>query len=195
MKKKSVWREWIESIVVAAVLVIILKTFFFQMYKIPTTSMVPTLMPGDKIFVSKLSYGPKLPFSLLRLPGFSKIERGDVIVFVPPDEVNRPWYKRKPYIKRVIGLPGEKIQIKKGNISINDQEILAPEIASFYYYNQGEYGESKKEILVPKGKYFCLGDNSISSKDSRYWGFVDKEQIIGEAIFIWWPPKRIGMIE
>ncbi|MCF7916906.1 MAG: signal peptidase I [Candidatus Omnitrophica bacterium] len=195
MKKKSTIREWIESIVVAAVLVIILKMFFFQMYKIPTTSMVPTLMPGDKIFVSKLSYGPKLPFGSFRLPGFSKIQRGDVIVFVPPQEVTQPWYRRKPYIKRVIGLPGERVQIKKGNISINEQDILAPEIASFYYYNQGEYGESGKEILVPEGKYFCLGDNSISSKDSRYWGFVDKEQIIGEAIFIWWPPKRIGMIE
>ncbi len=193
--KKGALREWIESIVVAAILVIILKMFFFQMYKIPTTSMVPTLMPGDKIFVSKLSYGPKLPFSLLRLPGFSKVKRGDVIVFVPPDEVNQPWYRRKPYIKRVIGLPGEMVQIKKGNIRINDQEILMPEIAAFFYYNQGKYGDLEKKVIVPQDKYFCLGDNSISSKDSRYWGFVDQEQIIGEALFIWWPPKRIGMIE
>jgi signal peptidase I len=193
--KKSVIREWVESIVVAAVLVIALKTFFFQMYKIPTTSMVPTLMPGDKIFVSKLSYGPKLPFVSLRLPGFSKIQRGDVIVFVPPQEVDQPWYRRKPYIKRVIGLPGETVQIKKGNIYVNDKEVTLPEIAAFFYYNQGENGQSEKKIIVPEDKYFCLGDNSISSKDSRYWGFVDKEQIIGEAIFIWWPPKRIGMIE
>ncbi|MCF7872759.1 MAG: signal peptidase I [Candidatus Omnitrophica bacterium] len=193
--KKSVIREWVESIVVAAVLVIVLKTFFFQMYKIPTTSMVPTLMPGDKIFVSKLNYGPKLPFVSLRLPGFSKIQRGDVIVFVPPQEVDQPWYKRKPYIKRVIGLPGETVQIKKGNIYVNDEEVTLPEIAAFFYYNQGKNGQSEKKLVIPEDEYFCLGDNSISSKDSRYWGFVDKEQIIGEAIFIWWPPKRIGMIE
>ncbi|MCF7887040.1 MAG: signal peptidase I [Candidatus Omnitrophica bacterium] len=195
MKKKSVIREWVESIVVAAVLVIVLKTFFFQMYKIPTTSMVPTLMPGDKIFVSKLSYGPKLPFVSFRLPGFSKLQRGDIVVFVPPQEVDQPWYRRKPYIKRVIGLPGETVQIKKGNIYIDDKEVSLPEIVVFFYYNQGKNGQLDKKIVVPKGKYFCLGDNSISSKDSRYWGFVDKEQIIGEAIFIWWPPKRIGMIE
>lgn len=193
--KKSLVREWIESIVIAAVLVIILKTFFFQMYKIPTTSMVPTLMPGDKIFVNKLSYGPKLPFTQVRLPGFSRIQRGDVVVFVPPQEVTQPWYKRKPYIKRVIGFPGEAVEIKKGNIYINDEEIVMPKIAAFFYYNQGRYADSGEKIIVPKGKYFCLGDNSISSKDSRYWGFVDKKQIVGEAILIWWPPKRIGMIE
>ncbi|MCF7887138.1 MAG: signal peptidase I [Candidatus Omnitrophica bacterium] len=193
--KKSTIREWVESIIVAAVLVVVLKTFFFQMYKIPTTSMVPTLMPGDKIFVSKLSYGPKLPFISFRLPGFSKLQRGDVIVFVPPQEVDQPWYRRKPYIKRVIGLPGETVEIKKGNIYIDDKEVTLPEIAAFFYYNQGKNGRSEKKLFVPEDKYFCLGDNSISSKDSRYWGFVDKEQIIGEAIFIWWPLKRIGMIE
>lgn len=193
--KKSTIREWVESIVVAGVLVIILKTFFFQMYKIPTTSMVPTLMPGDKIFVSKLSYGPKLPFSQIRLPGFTKPERGDIVVFVPPQEVNKPWYKRKPFIKRVVGLPGETLQIKKGNIYLDGKEVVLPEVASFFYYNQGGYGQKEEKITVPEGKYFLLGDNSISSKDSRFWGFADKSQIIGEAIFIWWPPKRIGMVE
>ncbi|MCF7874289.1 MAG: signal peptidase I [Candidatus Omnitrophica bacterium] len=195
MKKKSSTREWIESIVVAALLVVVLKTFFFQMYKIPTTSMVPTLKPKDKIFVSKLSYGPKMPFNLGRLPGFADPERGDVIVFIPPQEVKQPWYRRKPYIKRVVGLPGETIEINKGNIQINGEEVIMPEVAAFFYYNQGEYARTGKKVVVPEKKYFCLGDNSISSKDSRYWGFVDKEQIIGEAIFIWWPPKRIGMIE
>ncbi len=131
----------------------------------------------------------------MRLPGFSRVQRGDIIVFVPPQEVTQPWYKRKPYIKRVIGFPEEVVEIKKGNIYINDEEIVMPEIAAFFYYNQGQYADSGKKIIVPKDKYFCLGDNSISSKDSRYWGFVDKKQIVGEAILIWWPPKRIGMIE
>jgi len=187
-KKKSVLREWIESIVIAGSLAIFLRTFFFQIYKIPTNSMVPTLKPGDKIFVSKLVYGPKIPFTSLRIPGIRKPKRGEVIVFVPPCD------RRKAYVKRLIGLPGEHIVIKDGNIYINGKLITQPNIANHYYYNEGE--ECKyTDVVVPQGKYFVLGDNSISSFDSRFWGFVDEKDIIGKAIFIWWPPKRIGIIE
>lgn len=194
-KKKGLVREWVESIIIALVLVTFLRTFFFQIYKIPTNSMVPTLVPGDKIFVSKISYGAKLPFGGFRLPGLNRPQRGEVIVFIPPQEVNQPWHLRKPFIKRVIGLPGDRIEIKRGNVYINQQEVIQPEIAPFFYYNQGSYGESGREIKVPEGKYFFLGDNSISSQDSRFWGFVPEEEIIGKAIFIWWPPKRVQMIE
>ncbi|HIE36515.1 MAG TPA: signal peptidase I [Candidatus Omnitrophica bacterium] len=193
MKEKSALREWIEAIVVAACLAIFLRTFFFQIYKIPTSSMVPTLMPGDKIFVLKLTYGPKIPLTNLKLPMISKLKRGDVIVFVPPHEISKPWYRRKQYVKRLIGLKGDHILIKDGNIYINGKMVVDPRIARNYYYNQGEYGI--KEIVVPKDKYFFLGDNSISSFDSRFWGFVDKKDVIGKALFIWWPPKRIGMVE
>lgn len=194
-KKKGLIREWVESILVALVIVTVLRTFFFQIYKIPTNSMVPTLVPGDKIFVSKLHYGAKMPIGDFRLPGFSQPQRGEIIVFIPPPEVDQPWYKRKPFIKRVVGLPGETIQIEKGNIYIDGQEIREPQIASFYYYNQGQYLQDSKKINIPEGYYFFLGDNSISSQDSRFWGFVDKEQIIGKAIFIWWPLGRIRMID
>jgi signal peptidase I len=193
MKRKSALREWIEAIIVAAGLAIFLRTFFFQIYKIPTSSMFPTLMPGDKIFVWKLPYGPKIPLTNLKLPMISKLKRGEVIVFVPPHERNKPWFRRKQYVKRLIGLEGDHILIKDGNIYINGKIVVDPRIARNYYYNQGEYGT--KEIIVPKDKYFFLGDNSISSFDSRFWGSVDKRDIIGKALFIWWPPKRIGMIE
>jgi len=179
-KKKSAKREWIESIIVAAILATILRTFFFQIYKIPTTSMVPTLMPGDKIFVSRLSYGPKIPFTQFRVPGLAQPRRGDVIVFIPPHD------RKKAYIKRLIGLEGEKIVLKNGNIYIDGKEMVDPRIARNYYYNQGDYAQEGKEIIVPQGKYFFLGDNSISSMDSRFWGFVDKKDIVGKAIFIWW---------
>ncbi len=197
MKKKSkgVVREWAESILIALVLVVLLRTFFFQIYKIPTNSMLPTLSPGDKIFVSKLSYGAKMPFGLGRLPGLKEPQRGEVIVFIPPEEVDEPWYSRKPFIKRVVGLPGESLRIERGNIYIDEEEVVKPEIASFYYYNQGEYASGTKEIEIPEGQYFLLGDNSISSQDSRFWGPVNGEHVIGRAIFIWWPPRRIGMIE
>ena len=190
-KKKSVLREWIDAILIAAALAIFLRTFFFQIYKIPTTSMVPVLVPGDKIFVSKLTYGPKIPFTPLRIPGFRKPKRFDIVVFVPPIATER----NKAYIKRLIGLPGDKIELKDGNIHINGKIVVDPKIASNYYYNQGEYGARGKKVIVPEGKDFFLGDNSISSKDGREWGFADAKDIIGKAVLTWWPPKRITMLE
>jgi signal peptidase I len=195
VKKKSALREWVEAIVVAAALAVFLRTFFFQLYKIPTTSMVTTLMPGDKIFVIKFTYGPKIPFTNLRFPALVKLKRADVVVFIPPTEKDKPWFKRKQYVKRLIGMGGDHILIRDGNIYINGKMVVDPRIARIYYYNQGKYGRGNGEIVVPKGKYFFLGDNSLSSFDSRFWGFVDENDIIGKAIFIWWPPKRIGMIE
>jgi len=190
-KKKSALREWVDAIIIAAALAIFLRTFFFQIYKIPTTSMVPVLMPGDKIFVSKLTYGPKIPFTPLRIPGFRKPKRFDIVVFVPPIAAER----NKAYIKRLIGLPGDKIELKDGNIHINGKIVVDPKVARNYYYNQGEYGARGKAITVPEGKYFLLGDNSISSKDGREWGFADAKDVIGKAVLAWWPPKRITMLE
>ncbi len=182
-------KEWVESIIVAAALAIFLRTFFFQIYKIPTTSMVPTLMPQDKIFVSKLVYGPKIPFTSMRIKGVRKPERYEVVVFVPPHD------RKKSYVKRIVGMPGDTLQIKEGNLYINGEIVSDGRVARNYYYNQGEHANDGEPIVVPQGKYFFLGDNSISSLDSRFWGFVDEEDIVGKAIFIWWPPKRIGMIE
>lgn len=192
---KSVVREWIEAIVIAAALAVFLRTFFFQIYKIPTTSMVPILTPGDKIFVSKMHYGPKIPFTDWRIPGKRKPLRGEVVVFVPPQEAVKPWYTRKQYIKRLIGLPGDHIKIAAGNIYVNGQIVTDSRIARNYYYNLGEYGKEGKEIIVPNKHYFFLGDNSISSLDSRFWGFADEDQIVGKAMFIWWPYNRIRGVE
>jgi len=188
-QKKSVLREWGEAAVIAAALAIFLRTFFFQIYKIPTQSMVPTLIPKDKIFVSKLIYGAKVPFTKLRLPGFRKPQRGEVVVFVPPHD------RKKAYIKRLVAIEGDTIRIKDGNLYINGKEVVDPPVALIYYYNLGEYAQEGEEIVVPEGKYFFLGDNSLHSSDSRYWGFADKKDIIGKSIFIWWPPKRIGTID
>ncbi|MCK4912462.1 MAG: signal peptidase I [Candidatus Omnitrophica bacterium] len=190
-KKKSVLREWIDAIVIAAAIAIFLRTFFFQIYKIPTTSMVPVLRPGDKIFVSKLTYGPKVPFTPLRISGFRKPKRFDIVVFVPPIVSER----NKAYIKRLIGLPGDKVEIKDGNIHINGEMVVDPKIAGIYYVSRGVYGASGKETIIPEGKYFFLGDNSYSSKDSRDWGFADEKDIIGKAVLTWWPLKRIAMLE
>jgi len=193
IKRKSALREWVESAVIAGLLVVFFRTFFFQVYKIPTGSMIPTLKPGDRIFVSKLVYGPLLPFTNSRLPGIRKPKRGDVIVFVPPQEVSKFFLKRKVYIKRLIGLPRDRIEIENGNVKVNGKIVVDPVIAKNDYTNIGPYGEGT--ITVPQGKYFFLGDNSRNSLDSRFWGFADGHYIVGKAIFIWWPPNRIGMIE
>jgi len=187
--KKSILRDWIESILIAGALALVIRAFFFQPYQIPTSSMFPTLKPGDKIFVSRLVYGPKVPFLPLRIPGFRKPQRGDVIVFVFPRN------KRKAFIKRLIAKGGEEALIKNGNIYINGKIITSPSISKNYYYNFGKFAEGGKEITIPKDSYFVLGDNSTTSYDSRYWGFVSKKLIIGKAILIWWPPKRIGLIK
>ena len=179
----------VKLIIVLVLIYLFVHTFLFQLYKIPSTSMVKILVPGDMIFVSKLTYGPKIPFTDLRIPGFTKPKKGDVVVFFTPHE------NKKPYIKRLIGLEGDKVLIKRGNIYINGKEEVDPRIARNYYYNQGDYAKESKEVVVPQGKYFFLGDNSISSSDSRFWGFVDEKDIIGKAIFIWWPRDRVDMIE
>ena len=161
-KQKGILRDWLESILIAACLAIFVRSFFFQIYKIPTTSMVPTLKPGDKIFVSKLVYGPIIPFTDIRIKGMRKPESFEVIVFIPPHD------RKKAYIKRLIGMPGDVVEIKDGNIFINDKLVTDPRVASHYYYNQGEYGHEDEQIKVPPGKYLVLGDNSLSSLDSRF---------------------------
>ncbi|MCK5288989.1 MAG: signal peptidase I, partial [Candidatus Omnitrophica bacterium] len=161
----------------------------FQIYKIPTKSMVPTLIPKDKIFVTKLLYGPKVPFTKLRIHGFGKPKRGEVVVFVPPHD------RKKVYIKRLVGLPGESVRIKDGNIYVDGKIVVDSGIAKNIYTNQGEYAEEGRLVLIPEGKYFFLGDNSRHSSDSRFWGFVDEVDIVGKAIFIWWPFHRAKLIE
>jgi signal peptidase I len=191
--KKGEIREWVEAVIIAALLAIFFRTFFFQIYKIPTSSMAPTLMVGDKIFVTKLVYGPKIPFTDARIKGVGELQRGDVVVFIPPAEEDKIFFKRKIYIKRVVGLEGETVEIKEGNVYINDKIVTMPQIAKNHYLSLGRYG--KGEIAVPQNSYYLLGDNSPNSADSRFWGFIDESDVIGKAIFIWWPPKRIGPIE
>ena len=190
-RKRIAWGEWGEALVIAAVIAIFLRTFFFQIYKIPSTSMDPTLKAGDRIFASKLVYGPKVPFTGLRIPGFGEIQRADIVVFIPPEEKLKFWFKRRRYIKRLIGLGGDRIRIENGGVYINGELFSDPRIDWIDYRNFGPYAREGKEITVPEGKCFFLGDNSDNSEDSRFWGFADEKDIIAKGIFIWWPPSRI----
>jgi len=189
-KKKSVIREWIEAALVAAFLAFcIIRPFVVQAFKIPTGSMRDTLLEGDLILVNKFIYGAKVPFTNFRLPKLRAPKRGDVIVFIYPED------KKKDFIKRLVGLPGETVEIKSGTIYINNQPLLDPVFNKRYYYNRGDLAKEGEKLVVPEDSFFVLGDNSGSSKDSRYWGFVPKDNLLGMAMVIYWPPQRIKVIK
>lgn len=188
-KKKSFFRDTAEIVLIAFLLAFVIKVFAFELYKIPSGSMIPTLLVGDRIVVVKFIYGPRIPFINIRLPGFRKPQKGEIVVFKAPDTPN------KVFIKRLIASEGESVEISNGKLLINGKPLdNPPPFRTIYYYNKGEYGEEGKAIQVPKDSLFVLGDNSASSRDSRYWGFVPKKYIIGKAVLIIWPPSRIQFI-
>lgn len=188
-RKKSVAREWIESIIIAFLLAVVIRTFVVQAFKIPTGSMRTTLMEGDLILVSKFIYGAKVPFTDLRLPKLREPKRGDVVVFIYPED------SKKDFIKRLIGLPGDTVEIKNGTAYINGSPLQDSVFGQIFYYNFGDFEKDGYKVTVPKDSYFVLGDNSRSSKDSRYWGFVPAKNILGKAMVIYWPLTRIRIIK
>lgn len=188
-KIKAAVREWTESIVIAFILAMIIRVFVVQAFKIPTGSMRTTLMEGDVILVNKFIYGAKIPFTNFRLPALRQPKTGDVVVFIYPEN------PKKDFIKRLVASEGQTVEIKNGTIYINGQPLLEPVFSQKYYYNRGAYAQEGQKIVVPKDSYFMLGDNSQSSQDSRYWGFVPKDNIIGKALVIYWPPQRIRLIK
>jgi len=174
-RTKSIIREWIESIVIAVLLALFVRAFIVQAFKIPTGSMRPTLIENDRIFVNKFIYR------------FREPRVGDIIVFREVEQ------GKKDLIKRLVATEADRIEIVNGRIKLNSKIIDKLPISEFYYYNRGDYGEEGEGIVVPEDSFFVLGDNSASSKDSRYWGFVPKRNIIGKAIFIYWPLKRLRL--
>ena len=177
-KLKKEIKEWVESIIIAFILAMIIRTFVVQAFKIPSGSMRPTLLERDRILVNKFIYR------------FGEPERGDIIVFKYPED------KKKDFVKRLIAKSGETVELKDGNIYINGNFLEEPEIIkNIYYYNRKEYGDFGEPVTVPPDSYYVLGDNSGSSRDSRYWGFVPKKNLRGKAFFIYWPIRRIGALK
>lgn len=168
--KKSKFKDTIDSIVVAFVIAMIIRAFFLQAYKIPSGSMLNTLLIGDHILVNKAAYL------------FSKPKRGDIIVFEYPLE------PEKDFIKRVIGLPGDKIKMVNKQVYINSSPLPQNYVRyeSDFVFGGENPRDNFEEFTVPKGKYFVMGDNRDSSFDSRYWGFVSEDMIKGKALLIYW---------
>ena len=193
---RSETREWIEAIVIAFLLAIVLRTFLVQAYKIPSGSMEPTLAIGDHIMVNKMRYGLRMPdslFGLNPLAGeipyghylvhFAPVHRGDVVVFVFPQDPT------KDFIKRVIGVGGDTVQVKNGQVFLNGQPMPDPhahfEVAPG---DRSQYSprDNYPATTVPAGEFFMMGDNRDRSFDSRFWGFVKLDQVEGRAMFIYW---------
>lgn len=179
-KVKSELREWLEAIVIALIMALVIRAFVVQAFKIPSGSMYPTLKIGDRLFVNKFIYRFRDP------------QRWDIIVFKYPEDPS------KDFIKRLIGLPGETIEIRNGLLLVNGiKQFLPNEILGNVYYNteEGDYGAINQKIVVPPDHYYVLGDNSGNSRDSRMWGFVSKKELVGRAFVRWWPPQRIGTLD
>jgi signal peptidase I len=161
----------VETIVVALILVLIIRQYLFLTSKIFSGSMEPTMQINDRLFVNKLAYK------------FTEPKRGDIILF------KSPYNDKKDYVKRLIGLPGEKIEIKRGIIYINDVELTFPGVNV-----QQDYSYYGPEV-IPPNSYFAMGDNRFNSADSRVWGFVPKKNLIGEAFFTFWPLNRMQILK
>ena len=181
--KKHIAREYAESIIIAIILALIIRTFIVQAFKIPSGSMEDTLAIGDHILVSKFIYGSKIPFTDKRFLKIRDPKRGDVIVFEYPEDPS------KDFIKRVIGTPGDVIEERDKKIFINGQLYVNPhevhkemEIVPREQNPRDNFGPVK----VPEGSYFVMGDNRDRSYDSRFWGFVKNPKIKGLAFIKYW---------
>ncbi len=187
---KSEAREWMESLVIALIIALFIRTFVVQAFKIPSSSMVPFFHVNDRIFVNKFIYGARIPFTDLRFPSLRQPKRGDVIVFIAPKD------RKKDFVKRLVATEGETVEIRDGRIYIDGKIVDEPaSIRAITYQNGGEFGREAHPVKVPKDCYFALGDNSGSSADSRYWGFVPKKNLHGKVIFIYWPLDRIRVVK
>ena len=179
-KQKSVVREYAEAIIIAIVLALFIRTFVIQAFKIPSGSMKPTLLVGDHILVNKFIYGIKLPFTDKILISLSEPERGDVVVFKFPLDTS------KDYIKRVIGLPGDRVELVNKQLLINGQPTEDPHASYSMNGSMRVFGP----VTVPSGHLFVMGDNRDESSDSRVWGFVPRPYLKGKAFLIYWSWDR-----
>lgn len=182
-KNKSVFREYFEAICVAIILALFIRTFVVQAFKIPSGSMLPTLLIGDHLLVNKFIYGIRIPFTGKILIPVKSPQHGDVVVFRFPKD------RSIDYIKRVVGTPGDTIEIKNKKVFINGQpmqETHAHYSSSAVLDAQDSPRDNFGPILVPEQRIFVMGDNRDNSYDSRFWGFVDQQDILGKAFILYW---------
>jgi signal peptidase I len=165
--------SWVRDLAFSVLLAVILIVFIYQPVKVEGTSMMPALTDQERIFINKFTY---------RF-GTGAIERGDLVVFWFPLD------RSKSYIKRVIGLPGDVVQVDNGTVFVNGERLQEPYVPDDYRDHQ-----SLSPVTVPAENYFVLGDHRSSSNDSRAWGTVERKYIYGKAVFVYWPPDKMGRL-
>ena len=188
MGKKKFVKEYIEPIVIAVLIALFIRTFVVQAFKIPSSSMEPTLLVGDYILVSKFIYGTRIPYTDTKFLPLKQPVRGDVIVFIYPKD------QSKDFIKRVIGTEGEKVEIVQNKIFINGKQIDDP-WGHFEKYDWSKYLQTMEKfgpVVVPKDSLLVLGDNRDNSQDSRFWGFVHLNAVKGKAFIIYFSWNRLS---
>jgi len=215
---RSLW-EQIGTLVLAVVIALAIRAFVIEPFRIPSGSMLPTLLIGDHLFVNKFIYGPRIPFTDVRLPGLRDPRRGDVVVFevargdgrrvpliVPADK--HPELRREDFVKRIVGLPGDRIAVENGRVTINGDVLPLAATEGVHIDEVGRQlpikienlegcghpvlddphyrGLEKPSFVVPEGRYFMMGDNRDYSNDSRNWGTVRPEEFKGPAFMLYW---------
>jgi signal peptidase I len=209
--RRTIW-ENAKSIAGALAIFLFLRTFLIEAYRIPSGSMIPALLVGDWLFVNKLVYGPTLPFTNVRLPGYQEPRRNEVVVFTSPRQVDQPEDPTPTLVKRLIGMPGDTLYMRTGVVHVNG--IPRPQSASAAPNPIGDPNETSElfvwqhnielrgtrfgppprvpthdnwgPLLIPQRHYFMMGDNRYCSKDSRYWGIVPRENVRGRPMFVYY---------
>lgn len=174
-KTENFWVESLKTIAISAILALGIRTFIAEARYIPSGSMLPTLQINDRLIIDKISYD------------FTSPQRGDIVVFNPTPTLEQQNF-HDAFIKRVIGLPGDKVEVKNGKVYVNNLPLKENYLEAKPNYQWGA-------VIVPANSYLVLGDNRNDSYDSHYWGFVPRQNILGRAIFRFWPLNRFGEID
>ena len=210
-RSRAHW-EHVKSILGAILIFLVVRTFLIEAYRIPSGSMIPSLLVGDWLFVNKLVYGPHIPFTRAALPGYAEPRRGEVVVFRSPPQIDQPWDPNPTLVKRLVGMPGDTLFMREGTLHVNGvphpQEGAAVanpvgdpnEVSPLFDWQKplglraSRFGPAPAQpthdhwgpFVVPERHFFMLGDNRYNSKDSRYWGFVPRGNLRGRPLFVYY---------
>lgn len=208
---RGLW-ELFKSFAGAVAIFLVVRTFLVEAYRIPSPSMVPSLLVGDWLFVNKLVYGPHVPFTTMTLPGYAEPRRGDIVVFESPPQVDQPHDLTPTLVKRLVGMPGDTVYMRAGLLHVNgiaqrqgyaaaDNPIGDGNETSELFQWQKRYALARSRfgaaptqpthdnwgpLVIPAARYFMLGDNRYNSKDGRYWGLVPRANIRGRPMFVYY---------